>query len=227
MDIRRAVAVGMTFSFMMGMTGCAQIKKSFEKSLKNPLEKYASVLEDMDFEEVEDREYRRLDKEDGDFEDGVFALSDIPKNFEGLVGDFTYSDVNGNELYSVLAARQWVEDDDHSSNFSVFVFQYEDEDDAEDFFEDLEETLGEDTDYFNFWVDYGDFEVSTDDDYYLVAGYSDVSGVEHFLRIVAYIDGDTVVVARTVSQGRGGEDFVELMDDFCDGADLENPGDLL
>ncbi|MCQ2529181.1 MAG: hypothetical protein MJ108_08730 [Saccharofermentans sp.] len=213
------MAVGMTLSMTLGMTGCAAIS--------NPLKKYTNVLDDMDFEKVDAQDYRKMDEEDGDFEDGAYALSNNARYFKGLVGDFTYADITGSELASVLAARKWVEDEDHSSNFSVYILQYKNEDDAEDFFDDLDELLGEDTEYFDFWRDYGDFEAESDDDYYLLAGYVETDKVERYLRVVAYRDGKTVVVARAVSQGDDAEDFVDLMDDFCDGADLENPSDLL
>lgn len=213
------MAIGMTLSMSMSMTGCAAIS--------NPLKKYTNVLDDMDFEKVDAQDYRKMDEEDGDFEDGAYALSNNARYFKGLVGDFTYADITGSELASVLAARKWVEDEDHSSNFSVYILQYKNEDDAEDFFDDLDELLGEDTEYFDFWRDYGDFEAESDDDYYLLAGYVETDKVERYLRVVAYRDGKTVVVARVVSQGDDAEDFVDLMDDFCDGADLENPSDLL
>lgn len=213
------MAVGMTLAMVLNMTGC--------DAFNSPIKKYKDVIEDMDFENVDGHEYRKLDTEDGDFEDGVYAISSKSRDFKGMVDDFSYADITGSELSSVLVARKWVEEDDNSSNFSVYVFQYKNEDDAEDFFDDLDEVLGEDTERFDFWNDYGDFEVEADDEYYLLAGYVEMDNVERYLRVVAYRDGKTVVVARAVSQGKDAEDYVDLMDDFCDGADIENPGDLL
>ncbi len=214
MNVKKIAAVAMTAVMLFGMTACSLNKTS----------KYTKVLDKMKFTELKGKDINDFE----DYaEDGCYAVVNDRKNIKSVSDYITDSvDVDLDGLRVVVAAAQL--DEEADAQFYAYVFQFKSDKDAKSFFED----------YSDFWEDevsdsedllssFGDLESEFGKSQSLVALSVSFLGESMDTRVGIYLDGSVVIVVASNGTSDAGEDCADLVTDFCDGAGLDDPSDLL
>lgn len=219
MKTKKIIAVVMTASMLMSLAAC---------SFGNKTKKFVNYAEDLGYEEVESKEYTKLDKKDGDLEDGCYSVATNKDDIKKLLKKVD-ADVKADDLTALFFASQEEENEekDEFNSFGFFVMEFKNEDDAEEFFEDYSDEFDEQFDRLESYSSYGDMEQDDDDNFYMFAVDVDIYGSNMSMRTAIYLDGKEVICVISKGYYSDADDYTDLLDDFCKEFDLESPSDLL
>lgn len=213
MKIKKALTCILTTSLALGIVGCSA-----------PTKKYVDALENAGFEEVEFKEFKKSNPIDGDFEDGVYVVSNDAKTLKKLAKQID-SDVDTDDFKSIVFSEKSSKNMD--DNYSLYVISFKSTDAAEDFFEDYSEELEDRMKEFKRYEDNGDIATDDDDNYFIGAADLEWYGSTAYVRIGCYLDGKDVICILMTATTDDAEDYVELTDDICDELDIINPSEAL
>lgn len=216
MKLRKVLSISVIAALMLGIAGCGPKTK-----------KYTDILDDMDFEAVEYKEFKDCEEEEGDFEDGLYVVTTEEKEIRKLFKN-TEFDIDPDDVVSAVFAQQSVVDsEDNMSNFGAYVISFANADAAEDCFDDMVDQMEDALEAFESFESFGDIDQDDDDGMYIYAADFNIAGNIMSVRMGCYLDGKDVIGVLTVAYMGDADDFCDLVDDFCDALGYELPGDLL
>lgn len=221
MKLRKITSIVLTCIIAVNLAGCGN---------KPYNEDYVSILSDMGFKEVDVKTYTGLDDHEGDLEGGKFCVATEDKDIVKLERETHAIYADADDLSSIIyAAKIEIRPDYTHKEFGVCILTFKDEEDAENQYEEICGIIGYESGEYGFWETYGEFAYEEEDNYQIIAGellYMD-DIYSHF-RLGLYLNGNEVIYITSGSEDTVNSNrYSNLVDDFCEGAGIANPEELL
>lgn len=223
--MKKAICATLVCAMALSMTACGKSK------LDKQAEKLTEILEDMDYEEIDQKKAtKKLDDLDADW-DGFYTKFDAKEGIKaiGILDKKSAKDVT--DLY--VASHKIIEDGSKNAMF-VYVFEYKDEDTAEDYYDDFVDEASDTINDFKDSMEYAgddveiEFYDDEDDDHYkgFVSVAMDEIDLDMFMSYDILLDGNTITYILFGTNVSGGDEIADEYEDFYDAWDDESPMDL-
>lgn len=210
-----------SFTACSSKSGTKKKDKDDEKKEKKLTisEKFENALDEIGYEHVEsDKDIE--DKMDKALENGYYISTTKKNDIESFCDSFDFFDAD--DCKSLVAGMKML---DGSSEFIVLSIEFEDEDTAEDFLDDMKDEFSDQGEVYEGFdgIDYADDE---DDNYFKMAIKSDDYDMEMYIDIVK--DGKTVYVVMLMASGDDTrKELVGDMNKFYKEIKEDSPASLL
>lgn len=217
--MKKFISAILVSALAFGCVGC---------SLGTPkeIQKFLDVSRDNGFVKYEKKKDA---KDPGAYQINIKSSS-IEEIVDAIADDFESSGIpvpDADDLQNISTAQK-IEDD--SNNFFAIMYVFEDEDDAEDMMEEcVDFTLSTviDAESMTWYYDDIDCGYDTDDEacyfYFLVDEGGEYLGISYAM----VLEDNTVYVIFGHCDDEDNAEFVELVDDFCDGFGFDQPSDYV
>lgn len=212
MKLKKIAALALSVVMVASLAGCSS-------AFKKKTSKYEKALKNLDYEKLEDEDLEE-DEIMEDAEDGIYATTSDEDSIESFCDGFDYFDPD--DAKSLLVGMKT---DENGNSFVVLVVEFNDKDDAEDFFDDMKDEFSSLGDNLS---DDEDFEELDEDDVYQVAYQYEDSDWDIFMAVYIDVELDgnvaTLVMCTAFEEGA---DVLDDCEDFYKDIDVDSPADLL
>lgn len=224
MKVKKIVSILLVSSLAVSISGCSFVNSTYDKTRK-AIEKLGIEEEKAEkfFDELEE-----IDEKD--WEDGLFSETSDSKYIKEFIkyrdSAFGLKKTNVNQ---VLFAQELSFDSGlEVSSFRITCIEFKDEESAEDFFENIIDAYENMDDIFSGYSDDAlDFETDTSDDYFYMALELHSGIISNSCYVVSSIDKNVVTLLVVSTTDDDKDEFVDMMEEFCEEAGYDNPVDLL
>lgn len=224
MNFKKVMAVFLASATIISFAGCSMVNDVIKKTDK--------ALEELGYQEEKAEKYldELEDMEEDDWEDGLFTETDDEKIIKELIdylpSSFKLKKKNVNKV--IFARKYGFEEHITTSSFNVYCFEMKDKDTADDLFDNMVDTY-EDFDkfYSGYSEEYLSYDTEVKDDYFAMALELNSPTIVSGTYVCAFKEGKIVTFISVTNNDQESDQFIDMLDDFCDNVGIKNPKDLL